>query len=272
MITSIPSEILSGVPGCGSGQAPDSIQALTGGRGVNSVWQVRTTAGNFVLRLRHEPVDRPGSASQFELASHRLAAAAGLAPQVVNAAPDGRWLVMDFVDEAPWTDAQLLSDAGIDALGEALGCLHALSCQDLPRIDVAAIAHGYLAEIEKHQPDPASVAAEVSAIELVSRELNRLSDRAVLNHGDLMAANLLGPAAGAHPMLVDWEYAQRADPTWDVACLLAYYPGLEARLARLLAACGLPTTDDWHILSLQRRLFAGINCLWQQAEAGNWIS
>jgi thiamine kinase-like enzyme len=94
----------------------------------------------------------------------------------------------------------------------------------------------------------------------------------VLNHGDLMAANLVGHGAGMQPLLVDWEYAQRTDPTWDVACLLVYYPGIESRLESLLAALGLDSARDRQILSLQRRLFDGLNHLWQRAQAGNWIS
>jgi aminoglycoside phosphotransferase (APT) family kinase protein len=265
---SIPANLMRRVPGCEAGAPPVSVQPLAGGRGVNSVWRARTVAGDFVVRQRHEPVDRPGSASSFELASHRLAAAAGLAPRVVDAAPDGRWLVMDFVDEPAWSEGRLLSDPGIDAVGELLQRLHALPSDALPRVDMAAIAQGYLQQIAKHPHDLAGATAEVLAVERAERDLHRLSDRAVLNHGDLMAANLIGPGAGsgAGPVLVDWEYAQRTDPTWDVACLLAYYPDLETRLDRLLHASCLPTADDRQILSLQRRLFVGLNRLWRWAE------
>jgi hypothetical protein len=77
---------------------------------------------------------------------------------------------------------------------------------------------------------------------------------------------------GQQPLLVDWEYAQRADPTWDVACLLTYYPSLEPRLKPLLAALGLASARDRQILSLQRRLFEALNRLWQHSQPGNWIS
>lgn len=270
-MNAIAPELLRQVPGCESGAAPLAVQTLPGGRGVNGVWRVRTRAGDFVLRLRHEPVDRPGSTSRFELGAHRLAAAAGLAPTVVNAAPDGRWLIMDFVDSPPWSEAKLLSDAGIDALGGLLRRLHALPCAGLPRMDVPGIARGYFAAIGDSRNPADKVEVALAALERDSQALAGLSGRAVLNHGDLMAANVLDRAAQG-PTLVDWEYAQCADPTWDVACLLAYYPGLESRLDRLLAACGLSSAEDRRILSLQRCLFEGLDRLWQQAEAGNWIS
>lgn len=269
---SIPVELILRVPGCESGDPPLSMRPLAGGRGVNSVWRVVTDAGDFVLRLRHEPIDRPGSVSRFELASHCLAAAAGLAPPVVDSAPDGRWVLMQFVAAPAWSDSQLLSEAGIDALGEILRRLHALDCGTMARMDAAGIARDHVAVLRQRPGDAGPTAVALAAIEGDWHELGRLSDRAVLNHGDLMAANLLGPAAGTCPLLVDWEYAQRADPTWDVACLLDYYPDLAPRLDRLLRACGLATADDRHILALQRRVFTGLNRLWKQTGTGNWIS
>jgi aminoglycoside phosphotransferase (APT) family kinase protein len=268
----IPQELIRRVPGCESGDQPLSVRPLAGGRGANSVWRVATSVGDFVMRFRHPPIDRPGSFSRFELASHRLAAAAGLAPRLVDAAPDGGWLLMEFVAAPAWSEAQLLSEAGIDALGEVLQRVHALACGTLPRMDAAGIARDQVGVILQRPDRAGSASVALAAIERNSRELSRLSDRAVLNHGDLMAANLLGPGTGMGPMLVDWEYAQRADPTWDVACLLEYYPGLGRQLERLLHACGLSTAEDRHILSLQRHVFTGLNRLWQQAESGNWIS
>lgn len=270
----IPPELLVQVPGCQAGGLPRSVRKLTGGRGVNAVWQVQTDAGCFVLRCRHEPIDRPGSFSRFELASHRLAAAAGLAPGIVRAAPDGRWLVMEHVDAPAWSREQLLSDAGVDVVGEVLCRLHALECPaTLPKIDMRGIAHGYLERSRLSDPaNVAAVATECAAIEREACELEGLAGRFALNHGDLMAANLLGPGPGRSPKLVDWEYAQLADPTWDVACLLAYYPELEQRQDRLLGAAGLLTAGDRQILLLQRRLFRRFNRLWQHAAAGNWIS
>lgn len=268
-MASIRADLLLRVPGCAGGQPPRAVQVLAGGRGVNSVWRVRTEEGDFVLRLRHPPVDRAGSLSRFELASHRLAAEAGLAPRLIDAHPDGQWLLMEYLDAPVWDEARLLSAAGIDAVGELLQRLHAVECGSLPRMDVAGIARGYLRTIASQRPGPWPRAeAAVAAVERDAIELARLSERAVLNHGDLMAENLVGGGAAGDPgpFLVDWEYAQRADPTWDVACLLAYYPALELSEDRLLGACGLCSVDDRHILSLQRRVFAGINNLWRQVE------
>ena len=56
-------------------------------------------------------------------------------------------------------------------------------------------------------------------------------------HGDLAHGNVLD---GTQLWLLDWEYAQRADPLYDVACALAYYPQARPLGGRsLLAAAGL---------------------------------
>ncbi len=70
----------------------------------------------------------------------------------------------------------------------------------------------------------------------------------MLNHGDLMVSNMLGDA----PQLVDWSTAQVADPTWDMACLLAYYPGMGRYMPRLLAAAAWRAALPW----------PGWNCSW----------
>jgi thiamine kinase len=262
-------ELLARVPGCIEGQPALRIEPLSGGRGCNSVVRIDTAAGQFVLRRRHPPLDRPGSFSRNELCAHRLAADAGLAPRVIEASHDGAWLLMDYVPETPWTEAQLFTDAGIEALGVQLQRLQALRLPDeLPPIDAAQIASGYLQRIAARDTSLAeALVTEVRGVEQDAHELAGLSDRATLNHGDLQAANLVG----MQPWLVDWEYAQRAHPTYDVACLLSYYPALRSQRDRLLAACGLNSIADRQILLTQQRLFARLNRLWQLAhtpEAG----
>jgi aminoglycoside phosphotransferase (APT) family kinase protein len=85
----------------------------------------------------------------------------------------------------------------------------------------------------------------------------------VTTHGDLNASNLIGHV----PMLVDWEYAQLADPIYDLACLFVYYPGLRLRCGELLGVAGITDTDGAVRLRLYAELFDSLNRLWEQAEA-----
>jgi aminoglycoside phosphotransferase (APT) family kinase protein len=252
--------LLALIPGCEEGVAPKMVQPLPGGRGCNLVLRVDTDAGSFVLRQRHPPLDRPGSAAMTELRCQMAAAAAGLAPRIIQAAVDGNWLLMDFIDAPPWTEEQLVSEKGMEQLGVRLAQLHCLPApRGVEKFDATRIATGYLAQLrdrdtrlaEEYQP----VLSKVSDL---SRDMAGLDLPAVLNHGDLQSGNMLG----AEPMLVDWEYAQVVDPTYDIACLLSYYPALEAQLPRLLRNAGLGLPEDLDALTLQRERFACLNQLW----------
>jgi aminoglycoside phosphotransferase (APT) family kinase protein len=81
----------------------------------------------------------------------------------------------------------------------------------------------------------------------------------VTTHGDLSADNLIGPL----PMLVDWEYAQLADPVYDLACLSVYYPGLQLRGEELLFAAGITDANGATRLQLHAQMFNCLNRLWE---------
>jgi thiamine kinase-like enzyme len=67
-------------------------------------------------------------------------------------------------------------------------------------------------------------------------------------------------------MLVDWEYAQLADPVYDLACLSVYYPGLRRRGGELLDAARITDANSMERLRLHVKLFDSLNRLWEQAE------
>jgi thiamine kinase len=256
----IPAHLAARIPGCEDGQIPQSVQRLPGGRGCNLVLRVDTEAGSFVLRQRHPPLDRPGSAAMTELRCQMAAAAAGLAPRVIQAAVDGSWLLMDFIDALPWTDEQLLSDAGLEQLGLRLARLHRLPLpRGVPQLDATQIATGYLEQLRARNSRMAADLLPLwTKVSDLSREIAALALAPALNHGDLQSANMLG----AGPLLVDWEYAQLVDPTYDIACLLTYYPTLEPRLTRLLQSCDLDLPEAQEALALQRERFACLDQLW----------
>jgi len=129
--------------------------------------------------------------------------------------------------------------------------------------DPVSIAGGLAQAILERNP---AVAAKVNA--LVARTQQLALDCAafavtpVTTHGDLNAGNLIGPV----PMLVDWEYAQLADPVYDLVCLSVYYPGLRLRTEELLGTAGITDADGAARLRLYAELFNGLNTLWEQAE------
>src|SRR5580704_15350753 len=112
----IPTPILRCIPGCAGGEAPLSVLLLPGGRNVNRNLRIDTRAGSFVLRQRIWEGPRPGADSLREVACHRAAAAVGVAPAVLDAAPDGCWILMDYIEGAMWTPMRLQAAEGLRTL------------------------------------------------------------------------------------------------------------------------------------------------------------
>jgi thiamine kinase len=260
----IPASVLRRIPGCAGGDAPLSVELLHGGRNVNRILRIDTQAGRFVLRqrVRHEP--RPGADPLREVACHRAAADAGVAPAMLDAAPDGNWILMDYVDGGAWTPTRLQAREGLRSLGACLQRLHATTPPKLAAFDPVSIAAEQAETILDRDPDAAT---QVDA--LVARTLQLAVDCAtfavtpVTTHGDLTTSNLIGP----RPMLVDWEYAQLADPVYDLACLSVYHPSLRLREEELLGAAGFTDANAAVRLKLHVQLFDNLNKLWEQAEA-----
>jgi aminoglycoside phosphotransferase (APT) family kinase protein len=261
----IPTWILRRIPGCAGGEAPLSVQLLRGGRNVNRNLRIDTRAGRFVLRQRIEEGPRPGADSLREVACHRAAAAVGVAPAVLDAAPDGRWILMDYIEGGTWTPMQLQSAEGLRTLGARLQRLHATTSPvDVAAFDPISIATGQAQAILERDPDAAAqVDPLVARTQQLAVDCAALAATPVTTHGDLDAGNLVGPV----PMLVDWEYAQLADPVYDLACLCVYYPDLRLRGGELLGATGIADADGIVRLRLYTELFDSLNRLWEKAQA-----
>ena len=257
----IPAEVLAAVPGCESGKPPLAVNALVGGGAHNDVRLVETQVGRFVVRRRLPPVVRAGSDAALELECQRLAARHGLAPRVFAAADDASWMVMEFIASQPWQEQDLMSAAGVHRLGERLALVHAMPvATSMQPMDAAHIANEQLHVINSAC---ASVACrEAAALARRTQQLASIVQHTdappCINHGDLQVANLIGNP----PVLIDWEYAQIAAPTYDIACLLTYYPSLESQLDRLLGSAGLSNLAEQAVLALQRERFACLDRLW----------
>jgi aminoglycoside phosphotransferase (APT) family kinase protein len=261
----IPTSVLRRIPGCAGGEAPISVQLLHGGRNVNRNLRIDTRVGRFVLRQRIRQGPRPGADPLREVACHRAAAAAGVAPAVLDAAPDGNWILMDYVEGGMWTPPRLQATEGLRTLGARLQRLHATAPpKGLAAFDPVSIAKEQTQAIIERDP---AAAGQVNALVARTRQLAvdcaAFAVTPVTTHGDLKASNLIGPV----PMLLDWEYAQLADPVYDLACLSVYYPGLRLRGRELLGTAGITDSNGVVRLQLHARLFDCLNRLWGQAEA-----
>src|SRR5260370_40926571 len=165
----IPASVLRRIPGCAGGEAPLSVQLLHGGRNVNRNLRIDTRVGRFVLRQRIREGPRPGAnplgevachraaAGAGEVACHRAAAGAGVAPAVLDAAPDGSWILMDYVEGGMWTPPRVQAPEGLRTLGARLHPLHAITPpKGLAAFDPLPIATEQRQTILDRDPPPAA--------------------------------------------------------------------------------------------------------------------
>ena len=265
-LKSPPPWALGRVPGLRNGEAPLMLAPLGGGS-VNEVFRVDSRLGRFVVRLNGPAWRRPGVDRGRELALHRAAADAGIAPPIVAADPQAEGLlIMQYQDGHVWREQDFADVAALWRLGERLQLLHALPAPAIEPFDPWSVAQGYLRQIAA---PPA--AAPLAHLERCCAGLTRQTLGACIAHGDLTQNNLL---EGSRLWLLDWEYAQLSDPLMDIACVLAYYPVAVRHRAELAAAAGLGAQAVGEELAQRITIYQGLSWLWHLARGeeapGDW--
>jgi aminoglycoside phosphotransferase (APT) family kinase protein len=251
-----PAAALACVPGLAQGEVPLRCERLPDGT-VNDSWRVASVAGEFVLRLDGAAWRRPGVDRARESALHGLAAAAGIAPRIVAQDRARGVLVCEYLAGNDFTPADMGDAAQLRRLGERLARLHALPAPSLPAFDPLALLDEYLGACTvADRADAAPLRAGLGR----DAALLCAGQGTCIVHGDLVHTNV---RAGASLWLLDWEYAQVADPAWDIGCVLAYYPQAAAHLPLMLAASGLGGAGER--VRAAARLHAVLGWAWHRA-------
>jgi len=257
-----PAAALALVPGLEQGGVPQLLQRLSGGS-VNHTWRVDTSAGRFTLRLDGATDRSPGVDRRRELLLHAAAAEAAIAPRIVRAAPELQVRICEFLEGRCWTSSDFQQDDSITRLGERLAVLHALRppAECGGGFEPLALVRHYLelagvAGAAAHDADQvlSRLRGSVSQIEAAAK-------RPCIVHGDLPYENVLENSA---LWLLDWEYAQLADPIYDLACVLACVPLSGRRQRRLLAAAGFGERDAG-CLAAAVYIYRALTWAWQLA-------
>jgi thiamine kinase len=258
----IPAEALALVPGTVPGAT--SVERLTGGS-VNELWSVQTPRGRFALRLDGAAWRRPGVDRHRERLVHEAAAAAGIAPRIVAVSPRADAWVFEFRDGRCWTTLDYADERQLLRWSSRLVQLHRLPVpvglrepfvpRQLAR-DYAAQAQARGVELPAVQLDSA-----LRAIADAQALLDRAGRPLAVVHGDATAGNVLDDGA---LWLIDWEYAQLADPVFDLAILFTYYPAADRYRERLLDAADLGT-DAAARLAAAETIHAQLGWLWYAA-------
>jgi thiamine kinase len=260
-----PDWALARVPGLGPGTSARRIERLGGGT-VNEVYRIDSAAGRFVLRLDGAAWRRPGVDRARELVLHRTAAAAGIAPAVVDAAPEAHGLLItEYLDGRLWQAADYGDVDALRRLGERLYALHRLAAPIIEAFDPWQVAQAYVRQIGA-MPDSAMLDGALDGplrrLQDICAGLPRDLGAMSVVHGDLWQGNLL---QGARLWLLDWEYAQLSAPLMDLACVLAYYPTAGRHRSELAAAAGFDAHALQRELSERVYVYRALAWLWHLA-------
>ncbi len=241
---------------------PLRIERLLGGS-VNDTWRVDTSQGRFVLRVDGPAWRRPGVERAREQELHNAAASAGLAPRLLLRADPAGVQVCEYLDGRSWSAADFLQAAQIERLGKRLARLHALRAPvGIMPFDPVACAREYLQIMASAGIEATHAPKLLSEIDTAVQQVAEGTAGLSIVHGDLAHGNLLD---GAGLWFLDWEYAQLADPLYDAACALAYYPQAQPLATRLLAAAGLTGAGLAGRLAAAIRVYEALSSLWHQA-------
>ena len=260
-----PATALAFVPGLEQGGAPQCLQRLAGGH-VNDTWRIDTAAGRYTLRLDGPLAMRPGVDRGRELCLHAAAAGAGIAPRIVRAAPEAGVLVCEFLPGRTWSERDFHDAVALGRLAERLRTLHELATPALsgPRFDPGALTLGYLVQARAAGVSLEGAEQVLAQLRSARAAIDAAAATPCIVHGDLPYGNVLDDA---RLWLLDWEYAQVADPIYDVACIVAHVP-LAAGLERqLLVASGLGAPEDTARLPAATFVYRVLTWAWHLARA-----
>lgn len=203
------------------------VRPLHAGR-IKQSYLIERAGERLVLRVDGAAVRALGLNRRVELQVLRAAARAGVGPAPIawhTQAP--AVLVMRYVPGRSWRASDLTDPYRLQQLGGLLRRVHAVAAP-LPALDLERALARY-----------ARCAAEPEARELAAeagRLLARLQPREeALCHHDPIAPNLVGLR---RPLLIDWEYAARGDPLFDLAVISRHYALSDEQVRILLTAYG----------------------------------
>lgn len=183
---------------------------------VNDVYLIEVSGERYIVRIRKPLANAFPRGWNQELASTCLAAAKGIAPEVVFHSTDPDAMIIRYAGEAK-KDA--LSSPQIIHLGSRLAELHAIGVPEglIPQHDYEKIIDDYTELALRNDVENSSVCE-------VAKELNELSSlfkdvpRAVLVHHDLVRENIVW--FDGLPLFIDWEYATHGHPGFDICTLV----------------------------------------------------
>jgi thiamine kinase-like enzyme len=194
--------------------AAEGEPTVLGGGITNHNFRARFGGREVVVRLPGNDTELLGSDRSGEREANRLAAAAGVAPEVLAHLEDPVVLVTAFVEGPTLEAADLREPAALAAVAGALRRVH--GCAGIEAsFDAFRLVEDYAAATRARGglvPDSYEV-AHAAAGRIESAPALSGSDT-VLCHDDLLPANFIATPDGIR--IVDWEYAGMGNRWFDL--------------------------------------------------------
>jgi thiamine kinase-like enzyme len=187
------------------------VEPLPGGI-TNANFKVDLGSESVVVRVPGNNTEVLGIDRTTEVAANRVAAAVGVAPEVVAVDAETGCIVTRFVEGRPIPMAELATEPTLGAVIATLVRVHRAGQVDAEFNHFEVIRSYHDEARRRGVPEPFDY-EQVSAV-LEGIEAARPFKASVLGHNDLLNANMLHDGS---VRILDWEYAGMADPYFDLA-------------------------------------------------------
>lgn len=200
----------------GDGGTPELEAVFSAGRS-NRTFLMRHGEHRFVVRLGSRSAAALGVDRHAEQKVLSCAERLGICAPVLHCDPARGTLVTEYIDARALRIEGIGAERVIDALATALHRLHAEPL-DIPAVNIAERIRSYARELQSADPRRLARARKLlGSCRLVMEQYRFGRKLSALCHNDLVAPNILETPAGIR--VLDWEYAARGDPFFDLATL-----------------------------------------------------
>jgi thiamine kinase-like enzyme len=188
-----------------------TVESLSGGI-TNANFKVDLGPEQVVVRVPGRNTELLGIDRVAEVAANRIAAAIGVAPEIVAVDADSGCIVTRFVEGRPIPMAELATEPTLGRVIATLVRVHRAGsvAVDFDHFGVIRSYHDEVARRGASEPFDYENASTV----LARIEAARPFRAQVLGHNDLLNGNFLDDGS---IRILDWEYAGMADPYFDLA-------------------------------------------------------
>jgi thiamine kinase-like enzyme len=225
----VSASVLDRVPGWAG--RPRVAEPLAGGI-TNRNYRIAIDNEAFVVRVPAASGSLLGIDRQMEYEASRLAAAAGVGPEVIAFIEPEGVLVTRFIEGSPVRDHMVHEPLMLERIAQSLRRIHqAGSIASIFSPFRVVEAYAILARRHGGRLPEAHERAQAIAVD-IERALPE--EPSVLCHNDLLNANFIDD--GVSIRIVDWEYAGMGDRFFDFGNFAVNHQLSEDDEARLLAA------------------------------------